>query len=141
MTKEKWEDFQVNDADRAYCVKAWGLLYLADVFKSEVIQHYTTPGARRVKDKHITLQRWIQRASPNGQMYAPRWWERMCEQARRYKAPSSSNSISFDNRRRGVSNAPQTNGGPANSSSTFVPAKPETHNTHMTHIRALLAKP
>ena len=88
MAEEKWEDFKVSDADREYVAKTWGLLYLADVFVGEVIEHYTTEGVRNVKNKHLALRRWIQRASPNGRYYQPSWWERKSEQARRlHKSP------------------------------------------------------
>ncbi len=92
--RETWDKFKVNDDDRAYCVDRWSLLYLADAFVSEVIEHYTTEGSKRVKNKHLALRRWIQRASPSGRYYEAGPWERRCEQARRYKAPDSRSGVS-----------------------------------------------
>jgi len=107
MATEKWEDFKVNDSDREYVAKTWGLVHLADVFLSEVIEHYTTEGSKRVKNKHLALRRWIQRASPSGRYYEVGPWEKRTEQAKRHKLPvihssvTKRNSVGSDSDRRG----------------------------------------
>ena len=137
--RETWKDFKPNDDDRAYCVERWGLLYLADVFAPEVIEHYQTEGSKRVKNKHLALTRWIQRASPSGRYYEVGPWERMCEQARRYKPSGQSPLVG---RPIQSSESPcevgHDHGG--NRRSTFVPASRETHESHMKHVRDILGK-
>lgn len=82
---DKWEDFEVSDEDRSYCAQNWALIYLADIFAPEVIKHYTDPEAKRVKNHHLALRRWMQRASPGGSMHNSKWWETCCQKAKSYK--------------------------------------------------------
>ena len=124
--KETWDDFKPNDDDRAYCVERWALLYLADAFTPEVIEHYTTEGSKRVKNKHLALRRWIQRASPSGRYYEVGPWERKCSVARLCKGPRKVGKQEI------VARIPRT--------TTWVPASKEVRESHMKSIRELLAK-
>jgi len=89
-------DFQVTDDHRRYAAGKWTLLFLPDVMLSD-FQHCFDEelGGNGYAHKNwdATFKRYMRESSPSGTMHKPTHWEARCEQAKRYKSISASDSL------------------------------------------------
>lgn len=127
------QDFQVSDSARDYCVKNWSLLYLPDIFLEDFKECFEMNGRKHI-DWERTFKAYIRNSSPKGRFYNVGYWERMCEQARRYKRPEMAKRGHLA--AEGDTKSEEADMGTQDKPSTWVPS--DQGRTALKHIRDLL---